>query len=150
VTRPALALSVVLCLSGCATMFEHPYENRVLESIPDGAQFELYRGQESAPIQTGVTPAMLHLKRGAGWFRPMRYRVVVHKDGFEPEDLALPTSVNANYWWNLGMTPIIFGWPVVAMVIVDPLTGAMYDVDLPRAVTLRKSPAPPPQESSQN
>ena len=43
--------------------------------------------------------------------------------------------------------PILWPWPVVGMLIVDPLSGAMYDIDVPTAIVLRKQPvALPPSE----
>jgi hypothetical protein len=141
--RMTALLALCLAASGCATMFEHPYQSVSLQSIPDGASYELMRSGDPTVIQQGATPASLHLKRGNGWFRSAKYTVHVWKDGYEPQTFEFPTSVNANYWWNLPMAIVVTGWPVVAMLIVDPLTGAMYDIDVPRAVVLAKKPAEP-------
>ena len=141
---------VALCLtaSGCATMFEHPYQSVALESIPDGASYEVTRTGDPTVVSHGITPAPLHLKRGAGWFQSAKYTVHVWKDGYEPQTLDVPTSVTANYWWNLPMGLLVTAWPVVAMLFVDPLTGSMYDLDVPRAIVLTKQPVPPAEPTA--
>jgi hypothetical protein len=147
-TRAVTALAALLLATGCATIFEHRSKHFSLQSIPDGAEFELTKVGDSRPLQVGVTPASVTLRRGNGYFVPARYTVHVHKDGYEPETVAFGTSVTGNYWFNLLWLPILTLWPPIAMLIVDPLTGAMYDIDVPTAVVLRKqvSAALPPNE----
>jgi hypothetical protein len=138
VTRLAAALAALVLSTGCATMFEHRSKHFSLQSIPDGAEFELTKVGEPVPMRAGVTPASLTLRRGDGYFAPAHYVVHVHKDGYEPETVAFGTSINGNYWFNLLWFPLLTLWPPVAMLIVDPLTGAMYDIDVPPAIVLRK------------
>ena len=121
-------------------MFEHGYKRVSLETIPSGANFELFQEGRTDPLTSGVTPAPLVLKRGAGWFVPARYSVHVWKDGYEPVDVSFRPTTSANYWYNLLWFPVITGWPPVAMLIVDPLTGAMYDPDVPRVIELGRTP----------
>jgi hypothetical protein len=142
VTCIAVALASLVLATGCATMYEHRSKHFSLQSIPDGAEFELTKLGESAPMKVGVTPASLTVRRGNGYFQPAHYSVHVHKEGYEPQTVDFGTSVNGNYWWNLLWFPFLEPWPVVAMLIVDPWTGAMYDIDIPTAVVLRKLPAP--------
>jgi hypothetical protein len=121
-------------------MFEHRVKEVSLETIPSGANFEVSQSGKSEPVALGVTPAPLELKRGDGWFVAARYTVHVWKEGYEPADVVVPTTTSANYWYNLLWFPLLTAWPPVAMLIVDPLTGAMYDPDVPRVIELRKTP----------
>lgn len=127
-------------------MYEHRSKHFALESIPDGAEFELTKSGESQPMYVGVTPAPITLRRGDGYFVPAHYSVHVHKDGYEPQTVEFGTSTTANYWWNLAWFPLLTPWPPIAMLVVDPLTGAMYDLDVPTAIVLRKQAALPPNE----
>jgi len=140
------ALGALALATGCATMFEHRSKAVSLQSIPDGAEWELTREGDSSPIEVGVTPATLRLVRGNGYFQPAHYSVHVHKEGFEPETVVFQTSIAGNYWFNLLWLPVITLWPPISMLIVDPLTGAMWDPEVPRAVVLRKQSVVPPNE----
>ena len=137
-TRGAAALAALVLATGCATMYEHRSKHFSLQSIPDGAEYELTKVGEPEPMNTGVTPASLTLRRGDGYFVPAHYTVHVHKEGYEPETLTFGTRINGNYWFNLLWFPVLTPWPPIAMLIVDPLTGAMYDIDVPTAIVLRK------------
>jgi hypothetical protein len=138
VTHLAAALAALVLATGCASMFEHTRKEFSLQSIPDGAEFELTKLGNSVPTKVGVTPAALALPRGDGYFQPAHYRVHVHKEGYEPETLVFRTTTTANYWYNLLWLPILPPWPLVAMLIVDPLDGAMWELDVPTAIVLRK------------
>ncbi|HXZ86238.1 MAG TPA: hypothetical protein VEI82_12190 [Myxococcota bacterium] len=149
-TRFGVGFSLALALAaatGCSTIFDHRSESFSLQSIPDGASYTLEKSGTGGPIARGETPASLHLRRGDGYFEPAKYVVHVWKDGYEPATVEIPTSINASYWANILMTPLLTPWPVVAMLIVDPITGAMWKIDPPTAITLQKKPKEPESAS---
>jgi hypothetical protein len=149
-TRFGVTLSTALALTagtGCSTIFEHCCQSFSLQSIPDGASYTLERSDGGDPISRGQTPASLHLPRGDGYFTPAKYVVHVSKEGYEPATVQLGSSINASYWANILMTPVVVGWPVVAMLIVDPITGAMWQIDVPTAIVLQKQPREPESAS---
>ena len=73
-------------------------------------------------MHTGTTPMTVTLKRGAGYFKAESYTVKVSKEGYTPKDITVTGSVNGWYVAN-----ILFGG-LIGLLIVDPITGAMYDL----------------------
>ena len=136
-------VGLVLLASGCATMSVHPGLAFSLESIPDNATYELREAHDpDQVIQQGTTPAPLNLERGYGYFRAARYFAIVRKEGYKPQSVEFTPSVSGWYWANLLWTPLLTPWPIIGMLVVDPLNGSMWEIEVPRAVMLEKS-APP-------
>lgn len=117
--RAMLAGLVALGLSGCASIIEGSTQNITVKSEPAGASISITdRGGQK--IHTGVTPATVSLKRGAGYFKSEQYTVRFEKPGFEPTEVKIIGSVNGWYFGNI----LIGG--LIGMLAVDPATGAMY------------------------
>jgi hypothetical protein len=141
----ARLVALALLASGCGTISIHPRLSFSLQSIPDNASFELREAHHpDEVIKQGTTPAPFSLQRGYGYFRAARYSVVVSKEGYESQAVEFTPSVSGWYWANLLWTPLLPPWPIVGMLIVDPLNGAMWDIDIPRVVMLEKSTTPAP------
>jgi hypothetical protein len=66
----------------------------------------------------------IKLPAGTNYFQPERYTVHYSKKGYLPTFQTIDTSLNPWYFGN-----IIFGGIIVGMVIVDPLTGAMWSLE---------------------
>ena len=113
-----IALALVFTAS-CATILSDSSYPVSVNSNPSGANFTISNraGQE---IQSGMTPEMVTLKASSGYFKSETYKIVLSKDGFEDNVYTLSSSLDGWYWGN-----ILLGG-VIGMLIVDPLTGAMY------------------------
>lgn len=68
------------------------------------------------------TPTQLTLSTGTAYFHGHDYVVLFTKEGFEGRKILISSSVNGWYFGN-----IIFGG-LIGMLIVDPLTGAMWTI----------------------
>lgn len=79
-------------------------------------------------VHSGTTPATVTLKSGAGYIDGAEYTIAFKKDGYETRQITLYSSLSGWHWEN-----ILFGG-VIGLLIVDPLTGAMYK--LPEEATL--------------
>jgi uncharacterized protein YceK len=126
-------------LSGCASIVSYTSWPVEINSAPEGAAFSVqHQGQE---IYTGVTPAIVKLDSGEGYFNAADYTVSFKKEGFFNKTTTLSADVNKMYFGNL-----IFG-DLIGMLIVDPATGAMFTLPetfttpLISEVTGRTSPA---------
>ena len=93
-------------------------------------------------------PTEIRLSSKGGYFIPADYRLVFEKDGFKGDEAKLETNFN---WWYLGN--ILFGG-LIGALIVDPATGAMWEIRETAVVGSLKplNPSaglvdPPPQES---
>ena len=119
--RILVAAIAALTLTGCATIFEGGTQPVTFKSMPESANISITnRGGEK--IHSGTTPVTVTLKRGAGYFKSEIYNVHIEKEGFKPKDMVVTGSVNG---WYIGN--ILFGG-LIGMLIVDPITGAMYDL----------------------
>jgi hypothetical protein len=67
------------------------------------------------------------LNRGAGYFKPQSYTITVAKPGYEARTINLRHTMSGWYFANV----VIGG--ALGMLIIDPLTGAMYRLS-PNAV----------------
>lgn len=114
----SFALSTTL-LSGCASIVSDSAYPVSVSSTPVGANFEI-KDSTGTIIHSGTTPGTVTLKSGRGYFKKANYTIAFKKEGFADQEIKLNSSLNGWYWGNL-----LFGG-LIGMLIVDPLTGAMY------------------------
>ena len=126
------ASAMVLALSGCASIFNGKTQTVVLTSAPGGATATV-TNRAGERIHTGITPVTLTLNRGAGYFKSEAFTVTLTKEGFEPRQVSIASSVSGWYFGN-----ILFGG-LIGMLAVDPVTGAMYS--FPETVSGALEPA---------
>lgn len=106
-------------LSGCATIFEGGTQPVTFKSEPDAASISI-TNRAGEKIHAGTTPVTLTLKRGAGYFKSEVYTVRIEKSGYQAKEITISGGVNGWYFGN------ILAGGAVGMLIVDPITGAMY------------------------
>ncbi|MDX1542103.1 MAG: hypothetical protein R3349_11940 [Geminicoccaceae bacterium] len=129
---PAIALAVLL--GGCASIVSDSENTIPISSNPAGAELVI-TDQTGAEIYRGTTPATVTLDTGAGYFDGEAYTITMAMNGYAAQTVSLGTELNGWYVGN-----IVFGGPI-GLLIVDPLTGAMWkldrknvSIDLPRQV----------------
>ena len=96
-----------------------------ISSSPEGAPFTI-RNEDGVTVAKGTTPEVVSLKAGAGFFDGETYTI---RSG--SQTTILDSDLDEWYWGN-----IIFGG-LVGMLIVDPATGAMWE--LPESITINSS-----------
>jgi hypothetical protein len=113
--------NLTLCISlvGCASIISGGAKKITLNTTPPGAKVTIY-DKSGKVISTNQTPAIVSLDRSQGYFRGQEYRIVIEKPGFKPSELRVRSTINGWYFGN-----IFFGG-LIGMIIVDPLTGAMF------------------------
>jgi len=86
-------------------------------------------------VVTGTTPCSLNLERGSGFFSKASYSVDFEKDGYESETRYVNGEVNMEYGLGNLLLGGVLGW-----LIIDPATGAMWDLEPSRvSASLRTS-----------
>jgi hypothetical protein len=118
-----LALATTLLLgNSCATIVSKARYPVAFTSEPPGASFTVtdVNGRE---VFTGNTPTVVPLKPGGDYFQRQTYTIKFSKPGFETKTMMLEADFNGWYLGNL-----LFGG-VIGLLIVDPLTGAMYRIN---------------------
>jgi hypothetical protein len=127
ILRKAIAVaSVLVALGGCASIVSDSKPEVGVYSTPTAAKYEIVNSRGMV-VAHGVTPGKVLLESGRGYFKGEDYKVTFRKEGYSDSTVPLKTTVNGWYWGNI----LIGG--LIGMLIVDPLTGAMYT--LPDDVT---------------
>jgi hypothetical protein len=129
----ALVLAVSLMAGGCATIVHSGPRAIPIASTPPGAQVSVY-DRDNKLVMTNVTPFTAKLSSKYAYFKGPKYRLVFDMPGHYRSEINLTSSVSGWYFGNL----LIGG--VIGMLIVDPLTGAMYNL-APEKIQQRLSPA---------
>jgi len=117
----AAAIGVGIGLSGCATIVHGGPRPISVASTPVGATVSIY-DRNNALVQTNTTPFVAQLPTKYSYFKGQRYRLVFQLAAHAPAEVRLEPSLSGWYFGN-----IVFGG-VIGMLIVDPLTGAMYNL----------------------
>jgi hypothetical protein len=106
---------------GCATIVHGGPRTIPVVSTPAGAKVTIYDRSDQL-VQTNTTPFVAKLPMRYGYFRGQRYRLVFELAGHASTEVHLEPTVSG---WYLGN--ILFGG-LLGMLIIDPLTGAMYNL----------------------
>lgn len=109
-------------LAGCATIVSKSKSKVSINSTPAGAKISV-KNNKGNEVYSGVTPAVVTLKTGAGYFSSGEYEVTFEMSGYDKRTRIITSSLNG---WYIGN--IVFGG-LLGMLIVDPLTGAMWTLD---------------------
>lgn len=134
--RP-LFFATLTILGGCASIVSDSTYPVAITSTPAGASYQI-TNEKGAVVRSGVTPDNVMLKAGAGYFDGETYKVSYQKDGYGGNSAVLNSGIDGWYWVN-----IVFGG-LIGMLIVDPITGAMYTLPTTANASL-DSVSPPVQ-----
>lgn len=117
-----LCLSASIALSGCASIVSKSQYPVTFSSNPPGATVSV-KNKAGTEIHRAQTPATVTLAAGDGFFGKASYSVVMEKEGHVPAQQSLSGTLDP---WYLGN--IIFGG-LIGLLIVDPATGAMWQLE---------------------
>jgi hypothetical protein len=115
------AFSVCNALSGCATIVHSGPRPISVASAPAGAKVSIY-DRSNTLVMTNTTPFVANLATKYGYFQGQTYRLVFEMPAHTTAEVNLTSSLSGWYFGNL-----LFGG-VIGMIIVDPLTGAMFNL----------------------
>lgn len=117
----ASILAAATSLTACSSIVSKSDYPVAITSIPSEAQFTI-RDVSGKAIESGTTPKTITLKSSAGYFKKQSYTVEFQKEGYPSRTVEIVSSVDGWYFGN-----ILFGG-LIGMLIVDPATGAMYNL----------------------
>ena len=110
-----------LGVSGCATIISGSDQAVSVNSVPSGEKFQV-REKTGKIVFQGVTPTVVNLKTGAGYFSGAGYTFTFP---YTPARTTVQINSHLNGWYFGNLI-----WPgmglLVGMVLVDPITGAMW------------------------
>lgn len=110
-----------MALSGCSSIVSKSDYPVSINSSPDGASFVI-TNKSGQTVHSGQTPSTITLSSSAGYFKGEAYTVSLSKEGYASKDYTFNSTVDGWYFGNL----LLGG--VIGMLIVDPATGAMYNL----------------------
>jgi hypothetical protein len=90
-------------------------------STPPGATVSIY-DRSNTLVQTNTTPFVAQLPTKYGYFKGQQYRLVFQMPAHQDAEVQLKSTLSGWYFAN-----VVFGG-VIGLLIVDPLTGAMYNL----------------------
>ncbi len=112
----------LLTFSGCASIVSKTSYAMPINSNPVGARITVM-DMKGRTVHTAATPTIAHLRSGAGFFKKAGYIVKFELDGYETRTVPVHFDLNAWYFGN-----VVFGG-FVGLLVVDPLTGAMWKLE---------------------
>ena len=139
----ALVITFALLSVGCASIVSKSDYPVTFSSNPPGADI-LIVNKKGKQIFKGKTPYTATLPASSGYFSSERYDVTANKEGYHEAQGTLSAGMDGWYMGN-----IIFGG-LLGILIVDPVTGAMFRLDNHHIINLQKktdtpeAPAPQP------
>jgi len=120
--KSIVLVALLSALSGCASIVSKSNWPLNIVTNPKGAKVEI-SDRYGFVVYNGVTPASLSLKSGSDYFMKESYSIKLSLDGFADRVIPLECRINGWYFGNL------FIGGLIGMLIVDPLTGAMFKLD---------------------
>ncbi len=129
-------------LSNCASIVSKSNWPIAVTSNPSGLQFSV-TNRDGRVIHQGITPSTITLPSGAGYFRGERYTITTSRNGKNVGSATIVASLNGWYVGN-----IVFGG-LIGLLIVDPVSGAMYALPKQVHVAGAYSSLSAPQPSAQ-
>lgn len=119
----AAALAIIASLSGCASIVGDKDQSITINSTPSKAQV-LITDETSKEVFAGETPTTVQLRKSDGsYFGGKTYTVHISKEGFQERTMSINSTPNG---WYIGGN-LVFGG-LIGWLIVDPFTGAMYNL----------------------
>ena len=109
-------------LAGCASIMGTSTHNMAIGSTPSDAKISI-TDEKGIEVFNGNTPTTVTLKKSDGYFSKKSYKVVISKPGYRTQ--TIPITASPNGWYMFGN--LVFGG-LIGYLIVDPLTGNMYNL----------------------
>lgn len=120
-------LLILASLASCASIVSDSRYKVTLDSERK-SEFKV-KNKYDVTIQSGVTPQVVNLNSGSGYFKKAEYKIEYHDKYGEIKSKTIVAKLDNWYWGN-----ILFGG-LIGMLIFDPISGAMYE--LPERVELK-------------
>ena len=117
-----MGLGALLCLTGCASIVGQASQTVHCSSQPSRAAFTVTNA-DGETVASGTTPMDVQLKAGAGYFKAADYTVTFAGADGATREVKIKRGLNGWYFGN-----ILFGG-LIGMLVVDPLTGAMWNLE---------------------
>lgn len=124
-TRVLMVGFILIAFSGCASIIKGGGPQAVnFKSEPTDAKLTVTDLRSGAVVSSIKTPNSVMLEKGSGYFKYGKYRVALEKEGYDKKEINIEGDANA--WYVAGN--LVFGG-LIGWLIVDPATGAMWNIN---------------------
>ena len=137
-----ILFTLSLFFSGCASIVSKSDWPVSIQSNPSGANVGIL-DENGIVVASGKTPAIITLSAKSGYMQPAKYRFKFYKEGYQ--ETVCSHSARFNGWY---VGNIVFGG-LIGMLLVDPVTGAMWRIPGPVQVDLVEASGPPSAQEAQ-
>ncbi len=116
----AISITASLFLSSCATIFSG-FQNKqtMIDSVPSKLSYTI-SDRDGKVLSQGTTPSTITLPPSYGYFKASTFTIEIKKGNKVVGKETVSSGLNGWYFGNIAIGGLI------GMLIVDPLTGAMY------------------------
>lgn len=117
--KALVSIVVISGITGCASIVDGGPRKFSVKSDPTDAKVTVFdsNGDE---VSTQQTPAILSLKREAGYFKGANYKLKIEKPGYQVSEVAITSKIDGWYFGN-----VLLGG-MIGFFAIDPVTGAMW------------------------
>ena len=119
--RIAVLCALMASVSSCATLFTSTKYRVAFNTTPAGAGIKI-ENRAGHIVFEGQTPTTVKLKSSAGYMKKEEYTITFTKEGYAQKVVQISSELDGWYIGNI----LIGGW--LGMLIIDPLSGAMYKI----------------------
>lgn len=119
----ALIIASSFIFTGCASIVGKSHYPVSFNTEPSGASVQV-TDENGVQVFNGTTPATTVLKSGEAYFDRKSYTAKFSKAGYDSQISQINSSISG---WYIGENILIGG--LIGWLIVDPITGAMYEID---------------------
>ncbi|MEM7309120.1 MAG: hypothetical protein AAF682_20720 [Planctomycetota bacterium] len=116
------ALLLIPLATSCASIVSDSDYGVSVQSAPSGASFVIH-DEDGVEVHRGVTPETVTLAAGSSYFDKEEYLVTFSLAGMP--DRAVPFAAKLDGWY---LGNILFGG-LIGLLVVDPISGAMFRLD---------------------
>jgi hypothetical protein len=137
--------ALIIASTGCASIVSRSNWPVAFKSNPPGAEV-VVADDSGKELHRGITPVIFKLRSGQAFFESDDYQVDMKLPGYQEDKGVLKANLNGWYFGN-----IFFGG-LLGLIIVDPMTGAMwrlpaeYNVSLAPDSVMRTGSTSAPQK----
>lgn len=122
-----------LILPSCASIVTKTSYPISVNSSPQDVEFTI-KNKKGEEVMKSITPATIKLDASTKYMSGERYELTFKHPDYKEKTVYIHSSIEGWYWAN-----ILLGG-LIGMLVVDPLTGAMYKLDTtPINVSLTQS-----------
>lgn len=117
-----LVIMVSILMTSCASIISKTSYPISINSDPQRVEF-IVKNKKGEEVMRNITPCTIKLDASSKYMSGEKYEITFKHPDYKEQKIYIHSRIEGWYWGN------IFLGGLIGMLIVDPLTGAMYKLD---------------------